>query len=323
MNLLLVGNHFTDQIHNRNVWQDLALHLRSAGHMVITTSGQGNKGLRLLDMLVTIWSRRREYQVAQVDVFSGQAFSWAYLSVKLLKRIQKPVILTLHGGNLPEYALHHPDRVRHLLRAADAVTAPSQYLLTSMRSYRDNIVLIPNALDTNHYQYIVRKSPRPVLIWLRAFHRIYNPELAVRVVALLQESVPQIHLIMVGPDKGDGSFQLTRQLAVQLGLEQKVEFPGKIPKTDVPKWLNKGDIFINTTNFDTAPISVTEAMVCGMCVVSTNVGGIPYLLKDEENALLVPPDDPEAMAAAVKRILSEPELAAKLSGNARHKSANL
>lgn len=63
-----------------------------------------------------------------------------------------------------------------------------------------------------------------------------------------------------------------------------------------------------------------EAMACGLCVVSTNVGGIPYLLEHETDALLVPPNDPEAMAAAVRRILTEPGLAKRLSRNARAKA---
>jgi glycosyltransferase involved in cell wall biosynthesis len=61
-------------------------------------------------------------------------------------------------------------------------------------------------------------------------------------------------------------------------------------------------------------------MACGLCVVSTNVGGIPYLLEHEHDALLVPPDDAEAMAAAVTRLLTEPGLAERLSHNARQKA---
>jgi glycosyltransferase involved in cell wall biosynthesis len=57
-----------------------------------------------------------------------------------------------------------------------------------------------------------------------------------------------------------------------------------------------------------------------MCIVSTNVGELPYLWENGVDALLVPPNDPEAMAAAVKRILTEPGLAEKLSKNARIKA---
>jgi glycosyltransferase involved in cell wall biosynthesis len=157
-------------------------------------------------------------------------------------------------------------------------------------------------------------------VWLRAFHQIYNPSLAIRVVALLADEFPDVRLTMVGPDKGDGSLPAAQQLAEELGVQEKVNFIGGVPKGDVPAWLNKGDIFINTTDVDNTPISVLEAMACGLCVVSTNVGGIPYLLDDQRNALLVPPNDAEMMAAAVRRILLDSSLAKRLSGSARMKT---
>jgi glycosyltransferase involved in cell wall biosynthesis len=108
-------------------------------------------------------------------------------------------------------------------------------------------------------------------------------------------------------------------MADKLGLGERLHLLGRVTKQDVPVLLQRGDIFINTTNIDNTPVSVLEAMACGLCVVSTNVGGIPYLLEDGKDALLVPPNDPEAMAFAIRRILDEPDLAEKLSMNARKK----
>lgn len=62
------------------------------------------------------------------------------------------------------------------------------------------------------------------------------------------------------------------------------------------------DILLKATNVENTPISVLEAMACRLCIVSTDVGGIPYLMKNEENALLMPPDDPQAMAGAIHHI---------------------
>jgi glycosyltransferase involved in cell wall biosynthesis len=124
---------------------------------------------------------------------------------------------------------------------------------------------------------------------------------------------------MVGPDKGDGSLQRVRRTAEELGISERIETPGGVPKQDVPVWLNRGDVFLNTTNVDNTPVSVIEAQACGLCVVSTNVGGLPYLLDHEQDALLVPPNDAEAMAEAVRMVLREPELAGRLSRAGRAK----
>lgn len=318
-NLLLIGNYLSGPKQNQNIWQDLAHHLREGGYSVLTTSNKANKILRLFDMLTTIWRYRKDYDIAQIDVFSGLAFIWAYLSASLLMKIHKPFILTLHGGSLPEFSSRYTLPVQRLLASANAVTVPSHYLFEKLRPYRDDLQLIPNAVDISRYPFHRRVSPEPSLIWLRAFHEIYNPELAVEMLYKLRSKFPAARLIMVGPDKGDGSLQSTQQHAAELGLMDSVKFSGSVPKSEVPVWLNKGDIFINTTNFDNTPISVMEAMACGLCVVSTNVGGLPYLLEDNRDALLVPPNDPSAMSVAITCILTEPGLAEKLSENARTK----
>lgn len=318
--ILLVGNYLTDRRHNQNAWQDLAIHLETPGYQVITTSHFHNRLMRLQDMLYTIWRKKDQFTLAQIDVFSGQAFTWAYLSGRLLKKIKKPFILTLRGGNLPEFSKQHPGRVRWLLSQAAAVTVPSRYLQAALQPYRNDLLLIPNALDVSKYPFIERSDPQPTLVWLRAFHEIYHPEMAIEVPERLQDEFPQVQLTMTGPDKGDGSLQKTQALVGQFHLQDRVSFPGATSKSDVPARLNEGDIFLNTTNFDNTPISVMEAMACGLCIVSTNVGGLPYLLEDSIDALLVPPNDPDAMAVAVKRILTEPGLAEKLSANARKKA---
>jgi glycosyltransferase involved in cell wall biosynthesis len=318
--ILLVGNFLSSTLGIRSVGEDLAARLQASGWPVVTTSEKLSRLPRLLDMASTAWHRRRQYVVAQMDVFSGPAFLWAEAVCWTLRRAGKPYILTLHGGNLPLFAQRWPRRVCSLLRSAATVTTPSRYLLEQMRPYRQDLHLLPNPLDLRAYGFRLREQPRPRLVWLRAFHAIYNPSLAPRVLTRLVKYFPDILLTMIGPDHGDGSLQSMRQIAVELGIAGRISLPGGVPKSQVPEWMNRGDIFLNTTNVDNTPISVLEAMACGLCVVSTNVGGIPHLLEHEQNALLVSPDDPEAMAAAVRRILTEPELAKRLSCNARRKA---
>ena len=294
--------------------------MRQAGWTVLTTSYKADRLQRLLDMVATTLAQRHLYSVAQLDVYSGPAFIWVEVVCSTLRWLRKPYILSLRGGNLPAFARRWPGRVRRLLTSGGVVVAPSTYLLEQMRDYCTNLYLLPNPLDLSAYPFRLRDKPEPKLVWLRAFHKIYNPCMAPNVVALLTRDYPDVHLTMVGPDKGDASLQQTQQVATALGMKGRIAFPGGVSKVAVPTWLNKGDIFLNTTNVDNTPVSVMEAIACGLCVVSTNVGGIPYLLKHEQDALLVPPDDPAEMAVAVHRILTEPGLAERLSSNARRKA---
>lgn len=317
--VLLVGNVASAWSSYRAVMEDLGQRLQEKGWQVIQTSGKQAKVPRLLDMLQTAWRRRRDYRVAYVEVFSGSAFIWAEAACWMLRRVKRPYILTLHGGNLPIFAQSRPRRVGRLLRSAAIVTTPSRYLQQKMAPYRAGLLLLPNPLDLEGYEFRLRETPQPRLIWLRAFSSIYNPTLAMEVLALLAPDFPDLHLFMVGPDKGDGSFGATQEKAAQLNVSSHVTWPGGVPKAEVPQWLNKGDIFLNTTNIDNTPISIMEAMACGLCIVSTNVGGMPFLLDDGHDALLVPPGDASAMANAIRRVLTEPKLALTLSQNARRK----
>jgi glycosyltransferase involved in cell wall biosynthesis len=318
--ILLVGNFFSESVIYGSVGEALARRLTTRGWTVFTTSDKVNRFTRMLDMLYSVWTRRHDFRLAHIDVFSGHAFLWAELVCWMLRRVHKPYVLTLRGGDLPVFAGKNPRRVHRLFRSASAITSPSRYLLEEMKSYRDDIVLIPNPLDLDRYPFRPRSRTSPRLVWVRAFHDIYNPSLVPRMLVELVKDHPDIRVVMVGPDKGDGSLQETHEVASRLGVGDRISFPGPIPKKDLVPWLEKGDIFINSTNIDNTPTSVLEAMACGLCVVSSNVGGIPYLLKDGSDALLVPPGDPAAMSAAVHRLLTEHDLAERLSCNARRKT---
>ena len=318
--VLVVGNFLSSSRFIHGVCEDLALQLAASGWRVVTASSKPGRLPRLVDMVTTAWSQRHRYSVAQIDVYQRLAFIWAEAVCWTLQRAGRPYVLSLHGGKLVTFARRWPRRVRHLLSSAAAVTAPSRYMLEQMQPYRADLRLFPNPLNLSVYRFRVRQHPLPHLVWLRAFHAIYNPTLAPKVLAQLAPTFPDVHLTMVGPDKGDRSLQAMLHEAAKLRVANKITLPGGVKKAEVPEWINRGDIFLNTTNVDNTPVSVLEAMASGMCVVSTNVGGIPYLLEDGQDALLVPPDNPEAMASAVRRILTEPRLAESLSQKARQKA---
>jgi glycosyltransferase involved in cell wall biosynthesis len=315
--VLIIGNFLSATGGSRAVCEELAERLPALGWRVLTTSNRRARLFRLADMLLTAVRHRRQYAVAQVDVFSGPAFLWAEAAVNTLRRLDKPFVLTLHGGNLPSFAARWPGRTRRLLVSARAVTAPSRYLQEKLAPYRPHIRVIPNPIDLARYACRERTSARPKLVWLRAFHELYNPVMAAKVAAALAPDYAALTLTMAGPDKGDGSLQQTRAEAAAAGLNGRIRFLGQVDKREVPRVLGEADIFLNTTYVDNTPVSVIEAMACGLCVVSTDVAGIPYLVRHGQEALLVPPGDVGSMTGAVRRLLQSGLLCRSLSRNAR------
>lgn len=315
--ILIAGTFLSGAGRNPSYCETLADRLEAQGWTVTRTSTRPGRAGRLLDMLYTTWRHRGDFALAVVDVFSGSAFVWAESVCLMLRALGKPYVLSLRGGALPEFASRWPRRVRALLTSAVAVAAPSEYMRERMRPFHGSIELLPNALDMHAYRFTPRSSPAPRLVWARAYHATYNPTLAVDVLARLSARFPNASLTMMGPDKQDGSYAAVERRVRELQLGERVTLLGRVDKVDLPRHFAAADIFLNTTDIDNTPVSVLEAMAAGLCVVSTNVGGIPFLLQHDQNALLVPPRHATAMTEAIERMLGEPGLGERLSRNGR------
>ena len=313
MRVLLIGNFLSRHTGVRGVCEELAEQFEASGLETLRTSTRKRRLARLLDMIWTIRRRRTDYDVAQIDLFGGSALLWGEAAARTLASQRKPYVVTLHGGSLPEVGDGNIRRLRQIMGRASKVTAPSSYLARELRTLREDIEVLPNGLDLELYPFRSREAPSPNLVWLRAFHEIYQPELAVRCLQSLLHEYPQARLTMAGPDKGGGSLQAVRRLVQELGLEDQVNIEGPVPKERVGHSIARGDIFLNTSRIDNAPVTVVEAMACGLCVVSTRAGGLADLVRDGETGLLVSDREPAALAEAVQRILSEPGLAGRLS----------
>jgi glycosyltransferase involved in cell wall biosynthesis len=109
-----------------------------------------------------------------------------------------------------------------------------------------------------------------------------------------------------------------KALAQELGIAQSVKFHGWVPNDKIPSILNQSDIFVFPTLREGMPNSLLQAMACGLPVVATNVTSIPEIVVNERNGYLVPPRSPEALAAAIARMLDEPELRSEIG---RHNAA--
>jgi glycosyltransferase involved in cell wall biosynthesis len=287
-----------------------------AGYPVISVSNARNRYVRLVDIVSTLVRRRRSIDIQCLQVFCGPSFVVEDIASRLGRIFNQRIIMFLRGGAMPQFMTRHPRWVRSVLSRADVIVAPSEYLARSVASQGFKALVIPNVIDLWQYEYRHRHDVRPRLFWMRAFQPIWNPEMAVRVLARLRSIVPDATLVMGGQDKGFESA--VKQQAVALGLNGSVRFTGFLDMIGKVQELNSADIFINTNRIDNTPVGVVEACAMGLPVVATAVGGIPDLLSHDETGLLVPDNDDEAMVQAIQRLLDEPGLASRLSANGRN-----
>ncbi len=283
-----------------NILSDL---LVLEGFTVIKTSNKKNKILRLLDMIKCVCINRNKVDYILIDVFSTASFYYTVVISRICNLLKIKYITILRGGNLPSRIDMSPKLSKNIFKKSLHNVAPSKYLQFEFNKRGYKTILIPNVLDLKKYKFKQRDIIHPKLLYVRAFAKIYNPLMSVMVLEKLMQIYPNTKLCMVGPDK-DGTMKEVQNYIKNKKLEKNIEITGVLTKEEWHKKSEEFDIFINTTNFDNTPVSVMEAMALGLAVVSTNVGGIPFLLEDENDALLVNPKDIDKMVFQICRILN-------------------
>lgn len=291
--------------------------LLSERYRITLVSNKRNQLARLLDMLCSIVRWRRCTTVVLIDTYSTLGFYYVFAASIICKLFSIPYIPILRGGDLPSRLRRSPRMSRFVFRRAKVLVAPSNFLFeVFQKAGFSQVQYIPNSIEVDRYKMAQRTGFVPKLLWVRSFHGIYNPIMAVKVLEKLLSEFPLAELTMVGPAR-DQSLRECQDYVTSHGLSAKVKFTGVLTKERWHKLSEEHDIFINTTNIDNTPVSVIEAMALGLPVVSTNVGGVPFLIKDNETGLLVGPNDPDSMAKRIIELIRNPEKALRLTINAR------
>lgn len=295
--------------------QILADKLADEGYRITCISKRINRVLRLGEIVGVLLMKNKQFDVVVLEVYSGLYFYLAEIVSLICVMTRLPLVLVLHGGNLPAFAEMHPARTGKLLRRAAAIVSPSDYLARAFVDAGFEITVIPNVVEFDHDSFRERARIEPRLLWMRSFHPNYNPEMAVRVFARLRERFPEAKLTMAGNDKG--LEPAVKALAKDLSVDRYIRFPGFLDQSAKLKEFSDADIFINTNRIDNMPVSVVEACSFGLPVVATRVGGIPDLLADRSEGLLVEDGNAKQMAEAVEELLLDKELVAKISRGGR------
>lgn len=316
-NILYLGNNLASKGFSPTSIDILGHQLEQIA-IVKRFSSKVNVTFRLLDMMIGIVLNRKWSDVVLIDTYSSSAFNYAAFAALLANYLNIPYILILHGGNL-EYRLRNYTRfTRYIFKHSVTLVAPSGFMRQLFLKYGfNNVKLIPNNIDLSLYPFKHRKQVKPVILWVRSFASFYNPQLAIAMVDFLKNEFPDIRLCFVGPEK-DGTMEECQMLVKEKHLENHIYFKGKLSKEDWIALSADYDVFLSTTNIDNTPVSVMEAMALGMVVVSTNAGGVPFLIENAENGYLYDVGDLAALINTMRIVLQNDNSAQSL--NARRKA---
>jgi len=318
-NILYIGNKLQRHGRTATTIDTLAPLLESAGFKVHCASHRVNKVSRFLDIITTVLRLKNWTHYVLIDTYSTQNFWYAITVSRLCRLFKIKYIPILHGGNLPRRLLTHKQLVTRYLDNAHAVVSPSDFLKSAFaKALHTPIQVIKNNIEIAQYPFSEREVVQPNLLWVRSFAAVYNPMMALDVLVVLLQNYPNAQLTMVGPDK-DGSMETCRQRALKDKLP--VTFTGLLTKTEWIALSMTHGVFINTSNVDNLPVSIIEAMALGLIVVSTQVGGISFLVSHGINGLLVPAANPDEMANAINHILTDQTLAQAVILNAFNTAA--
>lgn len=303
ISILYIGNNLTKKTKYNSTLTILSNLLSKEGYNITISSDKQNKLLRLISMCLSVIKLRNKVSYILIDTFSTSNFYYALLTSQIARFFKIKYIPILHGGNLPYRISKNPISSKLIFKNSFKNIAPSFYLKNEFEKHGYKTQFIPNILEIEDYNFIERLNIQPKILWVRAFKEIYNPTLAIKVLNLLKIDFPEAKLCMVGPFV-DTSYTNTLEVVKNLKLENSVEFTDVLLKEDWHKKSEEFDIFINTTNFDNTPVSVMEAMALGLPVVSTNVGGLPFLIDNKIDGLLVEKENEILMTSAIQSILN-------------------
>ena len=251
-----------------------------------------------------------------VHVYSASYFSYLLSVVPVIimcKLYRKKILLTYHSGEAADHLANWKRTAIPFIRKADMIVVPSGYLVDVFAQFGLRARAIFNVVELDVFRYRERSPIRPRFLTSRLHEPLYNVPCVLRAFQLIQRRFPDSSLVVAG----DGWMRpQLEELARELGL-RNTTFVGRVPWGEMPDVYDAADIYLTATNIDNMPGSVIECLSCGLPVVTTDAGGVPYIVTDEKTALIVPRDDHAAMAASAIRLLENEALAVELGRNGR------
>jgi glycosyltransferase involved in cell wall biosynthesis len=271
-----------------------------------------------LATLILLLVRLPRYDIVQIYAASYFSFLLVPTPAALIAKLYgKRVIMHYHSGEAEDHLSHWYWMAAPVIRLADITITPSRYLVDVFARFGLSARAIFNIADLESYAFRERKPFRPVFLTSRSHEPLYNVACVLRAFALIQRRYPEASLTVGGDGRQRSRLE---RLARDLGLRNTV-FIGRVPFDQMPAIYDAHDIYLMANNIDNMPNSITECFAAGLPVVTTNAGGLPYMVKHEETGLVVQCDDHEALAANAIRLIEDQELAAGIARRAREECA--
>jgi glycosyltransferase involved in cell wall biosynthesis len=244
---------------------------------------------------------------------------WSYILAPLPALVAgrlwgRATILNYRSGEADDHlSTWKRTAVPSMRRFATRIVVPSGYLVKVFCSFGLQAESISNFVPIEELPYRRRENLAPRFLSNRNLEPLYNVACTVRAFALVQRRFPEASLVIAGDGQERPALEA---LVTELRLSN-VDFVGRVSPSGMGALYDDADIYLNSPNIDNMPGSIIEAFACGVPVVSSNAGGIPFVVTSGENGILVDRNDHEAMAEAALSLLEDPVRALALADAAR------
>lgn len=312
MKVLIIANYDPNGGGISSQVTQLRNHLVKDGHDVEIFSLR-TSWLRRLTCFGELREKIKNVDVVHVHCCSKVGFYPAVLGITLSKKENKRVVVTYHGGGAEKFFNRWHKVVRCFLMKADVNIVLSGFVAKTFDKYNIPYRIIPNILPLGEDHYKKRTEIRPKFISVRTLLPLYNIECIIRAFAIVKSKVSDASLDILA----DGPLRPSLEKLVADMQLDGVRFLGKVPNTEIYDYLNRADVFLSTPLIDNQPVSILEAYKCGMVVISTNVGGVPYMVDDNRTGFLVENNNHEQLAEKMMWVLQNPTEAIDIA-NAGH-----
>lgn len=266
---------------------------------------------RLMHFIILLLSKVKRRDVVHVMANSGWSWYLFAMPAILIARLKGcRIILNYRGGDADPFFSASWGKIKPVIQLTDKIIVPSGYLKDVFKKYGVEAAIIPNTLNRDEFKPLETSfDSAPILLFARNLEPIYGPDIALKAFAELKNSHPHLLLEMTG--EGPSKHQL-EALAKELGVSQRVRFLGRLSKAEMVAAYQRASVLLNPSLTDNSPNALIEAMSCGLPIVTSNAGGIPYLVTDQETALVCTTSNAAEYAALLDRLLRDTALRAKL-----------